>query len=164
MSNIARRTKTLWQKGFSLIELMIVIAIIGILAAIAIPAYGDYMAKARVSELMAIAGPAKNSYADWILNNGGIADDSTKATSASAGFTSPDVGVVDSITIDDDGVLIVNGALGSGAGTLGFGTEGTDNFNIIFTPVYSNGAVTWTCEGDVTAGFEKYLPSSCSPV
>ena len=70
--------KTL-QKGFTLIELMIVVAIIGILAAIAIPAYQDYTIRAQVSEGMTLAAAAKAAVAESFLNNGEAPADRTEA-------------------------------------------------------------------------------------
>ena len=67
------------QKGFTLIELMIVVAIIGILAAIAIPAYQDYTVRAQVSEGMNLAAAAKAAVAEYYLNRGDAPENRTQA-------------------------------------------------------------------------------------
>ncbi|EMT4092058.1 pilin [Neisseria gonorrhoeae] len=72
------------QKGFTLIELMIVIAIVGILAAVALPAYQDYTARAQVSEAILLAEGQKSAVAGYYLNNGEWPEDNDKAGVASA--------------------------------------------------------------------------------
>src|SRR3954451_22638874 len=67
------------QQGFTLIELMIVVAIVGILAAIALPAYQDYTIRAKVSEALAAAGACKTSVAEYSANKGTLAPDLTAA-------------------------------------------------------------------------------------
>ncbi|EMT6328205.1 pilin, partial [Neisseria gonorrhoeae] len=72
------------QKGFTLIELMIVIAIVGILAAVALPAYQDYTARAQVSEAILLAEGQKSAVTGYYLNNGEWPEDNTSAGVASA--------------------------------------------------------------------------------
>ncbi|HFA2538282.1 TPA: pilin [Neisseria gonorrhoeae] len=72
------------QKGFTLIELMIVIAIVGILAAVALPAYQDYTARAQVSEAILLAEGQKSAVTEYYLNNGEWPEDNTSAGVASA--------------------------------------------------------------------------------
>ncbi|EMT3248940.1 pilin, partial [Neisseria gonorrhoeae] len=71
------------QKGFTLIELMIVIAIVGILAAVALPAYQDYTARAQVSEAILLAEGQKSAVTEYYLNNGEWPKDNTSAGVAS---------------------------------------------------------------------------------
>ncbi|MCF2995589.1 pilin [Neisseria gonorrhoeae] len=73
------------QKGFTLIELMIVIAIVGILAAVALPAYQDYTARAQVSEAILLAEGQKSAVTEYYLNNGTWPKDNTSAGVASSG-------------------------------------------------------------------------------
>ena len=79
MNSKAQKIKRQIQKGFTLIELMIVVAIIGILAAIAIPAYKDYTLKAKAAELITGIGNAKASVADFIMANDTLPDNQTQA-------------------------------------------------------------------------------------
>ncbi|ENV7469656.1 pilin, partial [Neisseria gonorrhoeae] len=72
------------QKGFTLIELMIVIAIVGILAAVALPAYQDYTARAQVSEAILLAEGQKSAVTEYYLNNGKWPEDNGDAGVASA--------------------------------------------------------------------------------
>ena len=158
------------QAGFTLIELMIVIAIIGILAAIAIPAYQDYVIRSQVTEGLAMAGAAKASVAEFYANRG---DWPANNSSAGIGINTEIKGkYVDSIDIVSGGITVT---FGSGANKLLSGAT------VGLTPGSSaNGDVLWKCgRSTFTSGavgpsavsavdgitstslLNKYLPSSC---
>ena len=133
------------QKGFTLIELMIVIAIIGILAAIAIPQYQDYTKRAKMSEAIAVASPCKLGVAEYASQNNGTAP----TTTAEAGCSTVVTTYVSSVAVGASGVITV------GVNALPTGTAGT----VTLTPTIATGAVDWVCNGSV--GGAQFLPSSC---
>jgi type IV pilus assembly protein PilA len=141
------------QQGFTLIELMIVVAIIGILAAIAIPAYQDYTIRSKVSEGIALASEAKAAVAETAASLGGL----DQVTAANTGYSFPAGGTryVESIEITDaTGVITV---------TMG-GTEGTGAtvepvFTLTPTQAAAESPIVWACA--VTAGEDKHLPANC---
>ncbi|MCC5061628.1 pilin [Xanthomonas campestris] len=141
------------QQGFTLIELMIVVAIIAILAAIALPAYQDYVVKSRISEAMVLADGLKVVVADNAAQ--GEADLTKEATLTSAADKSPNV---TSTAIDAK----------SGAITVAT-TSKAGNGNVVLTPTAGgaalvagtppSGTIVWTCTSTIA---QKYLPSSCT--
>jgi type IV pilus assembly protein PilA len=139
------------QQGFTLIELMIVVAIIGILAAIAIPAYQDYTIRAKVSEAVLAASPGKTAVAEFYMSQGSMPTDN-----AAAGFgqnidTQYVNSVVYSRTDGDTAVLTVS------IKDLGGSTAADQNFTL--TGTGRPEAVEWNCEaGDLAT---KYLPADC---
>ena len=171
------------QQGFTLIELMIVVAIIGILAAIAIPAYQDYTIRAQVSEGMSLAAAAKAAVTEDFLNEGAAPVNRTDA-----GMTAN--------AVDTQGKYVASVEVANGAIIITYGNEANaqiQNETLGLTP-YESGdlSVMWKCGGAGIPGggdlmgtsgavggggnvavqnngtlagvtFQQYLPSACRP-
>ncbi|MEQ1304363.1 pilin [Acinetobacter radioresistens] len=141
------------QKGFTLIELMIVVAIIGILAAIAIPAYQDYIARSQMSEAMTLASGQKGAVAEVYSQDGSCPTNGTNGIAAATSITGTYVSKVETAgtapactitaTMKSSGVSsgIANKTLTL---TMGGGTTGSN---------------TWTCSSTAA---QKYLPKACT--
>jgi len=139
------------QQGFTLIELMIVVAIIGILAAIAIPAYQDYTIRAQVSEGLNLSGGAKAAVTEYYQDQGTFPTSNAEAgLEAAANITGKYVATV---TVVDPGLIQV--AYG--------GPDVNANINgavLTMTPTNQGGSVSWACTGDATL-VAKWLPAAC---
>jgi|26BtaG_2_1085354.scaffolds.fasta_scaffold15760_2 type IV pilus assembly protein PilA len=166
------------QKGFTLIELMIVIAIIGILAAIALPAYQDYTVRARVTEALVVAGGAKTTVAENITVNGGRLPDVTGTDlGACAGVSefdadgttgvtetvgnvkklecTPSTGAI-KVTMNEKGkgvALTLTPSADTAAVGNGDGTEGNE-------AAKNNPGIAWKCSTNDENSY-KYVPAEC---
>ena len=133
------------QTSFTLIELMFVVAIIGIIAAISLQAYQDYTVRSRVSELAVLASSMKATIGENIANAGGVID----ATSC-RGVT--DLAAATANTLDSacvDGVVTITG------------TAAAQGVVLTYTPLdNADGTITWTCAVDAAAN-NKYVPAEC---
>ncbi|ENW6554856.1 prepilin-type N-terminal cleavage/methylation domain-containing protein, partial [Neisseria gonorrhoeae] len=128
------------QKGFTLIELMIVIAIVGILAAVALPAYQDYTARAQVSEAILLAEGQKSAVAGYYLNNGEWPEDNDKAGVASASTIKGKY--VESVTV-------TNGVVTAQMASTGVNKE-IQGKKLSLWARRQDGSVKWFCGQPVT--------------
>ena len=141
------------QQGFTLIELMIVVAIIGILAAVAIPAYQDYTIRAKVSEGIVAGSAAKTSVSEFFVSQGSMPQDQAEAgMQPAADYLTNIIQDVTYSRTDDDTSTVTIDVLAIGGDTVA-----GDGF--ILTAEGSSTGVAWTCAPDDIDA--KYLPANC---
>ncbi len=132
------------HKGFTLIELMIVVAIIGILAAVALPAYQDYTIRAKASELILAASGFRTAISESFQTNPG------NSASMGVGLTVAVVGKISAGSVSDAGIITIQGSTAT--------TSTGAAITITMTPTTQTGGVlTWSCVGTPS----KYLPATC---
>ena len=146
------------QKGFTLIELMIVVAIVGILAAVALPAYNDYVGRSYVAEAASVAQGYKTAIAEYYAIEG----DYPTGANGAAVLTALNMASMDSSTVGGavssvavttaTGVITVTmAAIGPFAGTEA----------LTYVPAANTAGITWDCSTAATTIADKYLPTSC---
>ena len=141
------------QQGFTLIELMIVVAIIGILAAIAIPAYQDYTIRAQVSEGLNLSGGAKTAVTEFFQDRGTLPTNNTEAGIAASGAIQGNY--VDQVSVANGVITIRYSSTAPQEANAAI-----DGDTLTLTPDTSNaGSVDWNCDsGDLA---NKHLPAAC---
>ena len=150
------------QQGFTLIELMIVVAIIGILAAVAIPAYGDYTTKAKLAKVVTSIDPIKLAIVSFVNDNGDIAN----LPAGASGGTWTSLGFGAAVTLPSEASAIaVTAATGEITVTLNKVGSIVSGTTVKFLPVFGTTAVTWgaTCSA-TNSNLAKVMSTAAATV
>jgi len=141
------------QQGFTLIELMIVVAIVGILAAIAIPSYQDYTVRSKITEGINAVDAAKTSVSEFYTSQGHMPN-----SAASAGITSPSTNII-------QGLTYAQASTNNATLSLAFKAVGgsmTAGQTLVYAGYGSSTGVTWTCTNGASGQIQsKYKPANC---
>ena len=154
-----QKTSHVRQSGFTLIELMIVIAILGILAAIAIPAYQDYTIRAKVSEATQAVAPFTTAVGLYYWTNQVF-----PANRTASGQSNVNTKYITGVTITTTGLISVD----IDEATTGINSQTSDTMYLIYTPIEVAGAIDWSCSpnnavdgtGD-NINLTRFVPSNC---
>ena len=149
------------QQGFTLIELMIVVAIVGILAAIAVPAYQDYMTRAKVSEGISAVDQIRTAVADFYTSQGHFPQTNSMGNGTTANGTYSVDRAKYASEIDYAYVGTTSGTLALKLHT-GWNANITSSANTItYTGTGTTSTVTWSCNTTAATVPSKYLPANC---